>query len=287
MFAFDFATISIVLLTVVIAGGIHGYAGFGWGIVSITIYSLSPLDLERGAAITTILGVLLCGSLLAERRERTNIQWKHVGLVMLGIFLGQPFGYWILLLFKDLPLMRFMAGLLILLYGVLGWRAAQRDHFHKPLGPIWGIGMGFLGGVVGGAIVSGGPPILVYLFSQKRDPRDMKSTVQVTFLISQIWRLVLVGLAEPGLSVTLWGLSALSIPVLFGVAALMHRASSQGTAKGFRRVVYGLLAGFGLLISIHGAIGTIRAIASKKPADEIKMQEMTCTDHKLPVQILE
>jgi uncharacterized membrane protein YfcA len=109
-------------------------------------------------------------------------------------------------------------------------------------------------GFIAGAFMSGGPPLSLYLYSQMDDPRDMKGTLQATFIIASIIRLITVGVGKAGYTedVLLTALVVL-IPAAF-MLYIGHRVSEKLDLGLIRRLIYGLLGCFGAIIAINGIV---------------------------------
>ena len=166
--------------------------------------------------------------------------------MLTGTAFGQPLGYWFVHTCGDQPAFRLILGAVLMVFAVTG---LLTPHVRRQLHYGFGVGAGLLGGFLGGAFVTGGPPVVMYLYSQADEPRDMKATIQFVFISSLLYRLVWVVVAgDWSLGVAKLALLAvpLAIPILIGA----HWLSKYGSATRFRRVVYALimLMGTGLLV---------------------------------------
>jgi hypothetical protein len=84
------------------------------------------------------------------------------------------------------------------------------------------------------------------------DPRDMKGALQATFIISSIVRLVTVGVGKAGYTADVL-LPALLVMVPAAVLLYMgHRVSENLDLNLFRKLIYGLLGCFGVVIAVNG-----------------------------------
>jgi uncharacterized membrane protein YfcA len=96
--------------------------------------------------------------------------------------------------------------------------------------------------------VTGGPPVLIYLYARTEDPRTMKATVQFVFLAMLVYRMVLI-VCDPALrAVELWTLSAWACLPALGAVVVGHRWSRRSSPAVFRRVVSVIIAGLGVFI---------------------------------------
>ncbi len=111
-------------------------------------------------------------------------------------------------------------------------------------------GMGLLGGLLGGAFNTGGPPLVVHLYRRPERPEALKGTVQGLFLAMGVLRLP-AAMAQGLVDGPIWRDAALAVPAgVVGISigiALARRIDPER----FRRacwIALGLL-GVGLLIS--------------------------------------
>ena len=115
--------------------------------------------------------------------------------------------------------------------------------------PVPGIAAVFAGGLAGfmtGAFVSGGPPIIYYLYARAKDPRTMKATVQTLFIGLMLYRAILIMVGgrcgSPELVGVLW-----ATPVAVATLLAGHWLSLRGSPARFRKVSFAMLGLFGLL----------------------------------------
>ncbi len=227
-----------IFLVVALAAFVQGYSGFGFGLVSMSLFALLAVDLEYMSAVVTVDAAVVLGLLLVLSRHSGRIRWRQVGLVCLGGVLSMPLGYALLAAFKDHSVFRMAVGVAIFGFGLHGLAAPSA--FRK-LGRIWGIGLGAVGGFISGAMVSGGPPIVLYFYSQAEDARDLKASLQTVFLILTGARCLMVGVhAERyGWDTLQWAVFTVPVAACFLVAG--HVLAKRVTAGTFRRVVFALL----------------------------------------------
>src|SRR2546422_4960852 len=50
----------------------------------------------------------------------------------------------------------------------------------------WGLGAGVLAGVIGGAVGTPGPPVVLYATTQGWSPRTIKANLQAFFVVNQV-----------------------------------------------------------------------------------------------------
>jgi uncharacterized membrane protein YfcA len=118
-------------------------------------------------------------------------------------------------------------------------------------GRAWAFGTGFLSGVLGGAVGTPGPPVIVYATTQGWSPRTVKANTMGFFIVNQA--VILAGYWWVGLLTheVVSVAAAFALPALAGLGAgvaLFGRLD----AERFRRIVFALLAVSGVLLIVRG-----------------------------------
>jgi len=227
-----------------IAAFVQGYGGFGFGIVCMSLLVFTPIDLERGAALATMVSLPLIFILMHWSSARAKPRWKLVVVLFVGIMIGQPIGYAMLDTLSGQPIFQVVFGFTLIAFAVYGFRGRIRHAL-----PSWSaLPIGILSGVISGAFISGGPPLVIYLYSRVRDPREMKATVQALFLLGSAFRFVLVLFSEKGVDSNMVSTGLLCLLVVLPILWLAHWLSVKSSTLLFTRVVYALLGAAGLLV---------------------------------------
>jgi uncharacterized membrane protein YfcA len=116
---------------------------------------------------------------------------------------------------------------------------------------VWGLGTGVLAGLIGGAVGTPGPPIIVYATTQGWSPRTMKANTMGFFVANQ--GVILIGywwadlLTREVVTVS----AAFALPALAGVGAGVALFGRLDPVR-FRRIVFGLLLVSGLVLLLRG-----------------------------------
>jgi uncharacterized membrane protein YfcA len=231
---------------VVIAGAsfVQGLAGFGIGLVSLAFlpYLMSP---QHAVVLVTLYATVFIAVIFVPlRRDFT----RH-GMVELvaGSLLATPAGVWLL---AGLPadVLRRLIGLVLLAIVALEWLGLYPRHLP---GRGWGFGAGLAAGVLGGAVGTPGPPVILYAAAQGWSPRTMKANIQAFLMINQA--VIMIGYWWAGLlDREIWRLTWLyAAPAVAGLAAGMLLFARLDRAR-FRRVVFTLLFVSGLVLLIRG-----------------------------------
>lgn len=249
----ELTTILAIAAAITVAGFVQGYAGFGFGIVAMALLAFLPVDLERAAAVATCVGVFQVGVLFLISRRRYGVAWRPVGLILVGTAAGIPLGYAFIVAFGDAPVFGLCLGLVLLGFAGQGlfalWRAVRPRRW-----PTWlGVPVGLASGFLGGAFVSGGPPVVLYLSSRVEDPRAAKASIQLVFLVGMVIRLGAIGGGPVGFDSDLLVAMGVAVAPVLVAIVIGHRLSQRAGIAPFRLVIFLLIAVAGLALLLrHG-----------------------------------
>lgn len=174
------STISMAVFTILfMAAFVQSVSGFGSALVSMAFLS-ALIGVRVAAPLFAVCGVLLEIVLLIRFRQELSLRdiWK----VVLASILGVPFGV-ILLGRVSERIALAVLGLILISYSIhalMGKRLPQSDHFSLP----WLAG--FLGGMLGGAYNTSGPPMILYADTQAWEPERFKSNLQGYFIVNSL-----------------------------------------------------------------------------------------------------
>lgn len=226
------------------ASFVMGLAGFGIALVSLAFlpYVMSPVDAI--VLMTLYAAVFTLAIFVPVRRDFTA---ARVGDLVLGTVAGTPLGVWVLASVSASVLNRLIGGMLVVAV-LLEWRGLFPA---KLEGRRWGLGAGALAGVIGGAVGTPGPPVVLYATTQGWSPRAIKANLQAFFLVNQA--VILAGYWWAGLLTReVWRLAAVyAVPALVGVGAGMA-LFDRIDPVGFRRVVFALHFVSGAVLLVRG-----------------------------------
>ena len=230
--------------TLAVASFVFGLTGFGIGLVALSVL---PFLLPPATVVPLI--TIFCGAFagVMSFQLRRDIQWPQLTYLLLGTCLGTPLGVWVLDACPPTVLKR-LIGAVLMAVVMIEWCGAYPA---KLSGPYWGLSAGVLAGVLGGAIATPGPPVILYAVAQGWPPRLMKAMLQAFFLVNQA-----VILANQ------WWIGLLTREVLW-LACLYALPSTLGVVLGiwlfdrvdhlqFRRVLFVLLFVLGLALCVRG-----------------------------------
>lgn len=159
--------------------------GFGAGIFIIGLLSLfyDPKAVVVSSAVFNLLGTL--GLLLQNRKGRIEpylmlslLLWSVPG-IYLGAYLLDTIDS------KSLKLLIALFIILLGLYDLLVQKKLLKLKLGRRAGPF----MGFLGGLFAGLVGMGGPPPVVFLNQQLRDPQSIRLMLNLLFTSNIFFRL--------------------------------------------------------------------------------------------------
>jgi uncharacterized membrane protein YfcA len=231
-------------LVMFFASFVLGLAGFGIALVAMAFlpYVMSPV-----AAIVVLTVYALAFSLVALGPLRRDVTPRALGDLVLGSVAGTPLGVWALATLPVSGLNR-LIGLILVLAVALELRGVMPRRLP---GRAWALGAGFLSGLVGGAVGTPGPPVVMYATTQGWSPRTQKANVMAFFVVNQAVILIGFWWADLLTSEVLALAAAYALPALAGVLAGMAAFTRIDAVK-FRRLVFGLLLLSGLILLVRG-----------------------------------
>ena len=113
-------------------------------------------------------------------RYRHALNFGVILRVLPGTLVGIPIGN-LLLARADQDVMLFILGAVIIAYGLYGLLNLRLPYIENPR---WGLGFGFVGGILSGAYNMGGPPLVIYGTCRRWPPDVFKSNLQAYFIAS-------------------------------------------------------------------------------------------------------
>jgi uncharacterized protein len=177
------------VVAVVVGAAVQGLVGLGVGLVAAPVTSLLAPDLMPG------LLLWLAGSmpLVTLMRERDAIDWRGLAWAMPTRVPGTALGVVLVANFADKQLGVCVA-VMVLVAVALTVRTIS-----IPVTRVTLMVVGFVSGVTGTATSIGGPPMA--LLYQHRDPRQVRCTLAVYFLLGAALSLVGLGIEGDSLEV--------------------------------------------------------------------------------------
>ena len=231
-------------LVIFLASFVMGLTGFGIALVAMAFL---PWIMSPVTAIVVLTLYALVFSVVVAFQLRRDLTPRALIDLLIGTVAGTPIGVWGL---ASLPVSAInrLIGLVLVLVVVLEFRGVMPSHL---VGRWWGLATGFLAGVIGGAVGTPGPPVIVYATTQGWGPRTMKANTMAFFVANQ--GAILLGYWWAGLLTreTAEVAAAFALPALAGVAAGVALFGRLDPVV-FRRIVFGMLLVSGLVLLVRG-----------------------------------
>ena len=231
-------TTLLVGLIVFLAAFTQSLSGFGLALVSMALLP-AVTGIRLATPLVALVAIVIEVILIIRYRESLDVRaiWK----VVLAAVIGTPLG--VLFLSRvDERLALTILGLVIAgyaLYALLGLKLPQLEN------SFWAYAAGLIGGMLGGAYNTSGPPVIVYADCRRWPPDVFKSNLQGYFVVSSL--AVLVSHALGGnLTPLVWNTFWWSLPFI-GVGLLAGLSLDRWlNPVVFRRVVLALLVVMGI-----------------------------------------
>jgi len=214
-------TLASAVGALVIAGAflVLGLAGFGNGLVALAFLPLvmSPVAAIVLLTVYTVLATVVIFVPLRRDFDPRGMPTRLIGVVLLVVVALE----WL---------------------GVYPERLAGRG---------WALGAGLAAGLLGAAVGTPGPPVVLYMASQGWSPRTIKANLQAFFLVNQA--LIMFGYWWAGLlTPEVWRYAVVFlVPAALGLVIGMALFARVDQAR-FRRIVFAILFVSGLLLVVRG-----------------------------------
>jgi len=231
-------TTFLVGLIVFLAAFTQSLSGFGLALVSMALLP-AVIGIRLATPLVALVAIVIEVVLIIRYRESLEVHaiWK----VLLAAVVGTPLG--VLFLSRvDERIALTVLGVVIAGYAVYALLGLKLPSLENPL---WAYFSGLLGGILGGAYNTSGPPVIVYGDCRRWPPDVFKSNLQGYFIISS---LVVAGshALSGNFSPLVWRTFWWSLPFI-GVGLLAGLSLARWlNSVTFRRVVLVLLVLMGI-----------------------------------------
>lgn len=194
------------------------------------------LDIKDARTVLLLIGTVQCYQVFTYVHR--DINWRLVGRMSLFAGLGLPIGICALRFLPEAPLLVFL-GIVLLASGVAGLRTADTNHARR-WPPAALDALLFVGGIIHGAFVCGGPALVVY--AQHMSPEKgafrasltafwaVVNTVLVAVLLSSHWN-----------NTNVTPILAAGIPLVLLVSCLGNITAKRLSQRHFMKLVAVLL----------------------------------------------
>ncbi len=168
------------VLTILIAGLVRGFAGFGSALIYIPIASLF---MPPAQVIFALMIFDFPGQLPLVKDAFKNAHMPEVLRLTLGAAFGVPLGVWLLTQVDPYIFRWLVSGMVVFMVIAIGtgWRYQGEAGKYLPVGI--GASSGFLGGFLG----IGGPPIILFYLGGQNNPTRIRANIILFFLFDGIF----------------------------------------------------------------------------------------------------
>jgi uncharacterized protein len=177
---------TLLLLAIILAAGlIQGVSGFGFGLFAMGVMALIMPVTD---AVVIVAIVTLSSISLNLWSVREDIPWRDTWPIILGAIPTTIVG---VLLLRNLDSSTLRIGIAVMILGgcaVSMWHP-DRAMIHRAF-PGAHIA-GFVGGLFGGALNIGGPPVVLYSLLRGWDKGEAKGVMSAYFFVTGVLRVVL------------------------------------------------------------------------------------------------
>jgi uncharacterized membrane protein YfcA len=229
---------------IAVASFVLGLAGFGIGLVALAFlpFLMAP---HTAIVLLTVYTIVFSAAMFVPLRG--HFVATGMPALLAGSALGTPVGVWLLAALPASTLNR-MIGAVLVIVVILEWLGAYPERLR---GRRWALGAGLAAGVLGGAVGTPGPPVILYTASQGWSPRTIKANLQAFFVLNQA--VILAGYWWAGLITAEVARFALAFiaPAVVGLALGIALFGRIDQAR-FRTIVFALLFLSGLALLVRG-----------------------------------
>ena len=234
----------LVLLIILATSVVQAVAGFGFALLAVPLMVV-VIDLQSAVIISSFVGIL--SNMLQSWQLRRNINRNMTRRFVLATAVGSPVGL-LLFVYANQSALKIVLGLSILFGVFVLSRGLELQHVSSWLDWI----MGVLSGVLLMATSTNGPPLVLVLQARRIDPAPFRATLNMVFLVSATFGLVMFGLAgeilRSDVNVAAFAIPAMVIGVSTGVVIRKYVQQEL-----FKKIVLFLLT-IGGLSSLFGGI---------------------------------
>lgn len=216
--------------------------GFGEALVAMPLLSL-VLGVKSAVAVVALNSLVNATTILTG--DRQAVEWSSAWRLVLASFLGIPLGV-VGLDYVDEQLAKIGLGVLLISFSLYNLRRPWLPQL-RGYSMTWLCGV--LGGVLGGAFNTMGPPLVIYGTLRRWPATMFRTTLQSVFLPANLFICVNHYLHGMWTGQT-FGFVIWSIPSIFLGAAVGRWIGRQIPAEKFTQLVYGLLLMIGCVLIV-------------------------------------
>jgi len=216
--------------------------GFGDALLAMPLLALI-IPIKTATPIVALIAPTIAVCLLIR-------EWRHMDLkstlkLILSTLVGIPLGILYLKQINENAVNLVLALVLI----VFSLYSLARPALHRVKSDDWAYFFGFIGGILGGAYNTNGPPVILYGIMRGWKPESFRATLQSYFLPTGAAIMIGQGLAG------LWTKTVLttylySLPLVLLAIVLGLEISRKIPSEKFNKYVYVMLLALGMILLI-------------------------------------
>jgi uncharacterized membrane protein YfcA len=165
--------------TVMAAGYVRGYGGFGFSMITVAALSLFCAPAQ---VVPVVLLLEVAASLFLLPGIWRLVNWPDLFWLLTGVAAGTPAGVWMLGNVSPAPMKMAVAVIIFMLALML----RQGFVVNRRLKPPATMAAGLASGVLNGAAAIGGPPAILFFFSSPVGAAVSRASLIAFFLVTDI-----------------------------------------------------------------------------------------------------
>jgi uncharacterized membrane protein YfcA len=238
--------IVLVLLIVFATSIVQSLVGFGFALLAVPLMII-VIDLQSAVIVSSIVGSL--SNLLQCWQLRRDIDRVLAKRFLLATVLGAPIGL-VLFIYANQSALKIVLGVSILFGVTVLSRGMELQHVSSWLDWL----MGAISGVLLMATSTNGPPLVFVLQARKVAPTTFRATLNLVFLVSGAFGLVMFGFAGELVvdDVKLAGAAFPAMVIGISIGTVLRKFAPQEI---FKKLVLVLLTVGGVSSIVGGLIG--------------------------------
>lgn len=221
-------------LIVLLSAAVQAGTGFGFAILAIPLLLLVHQD---HSAVSVALGLSLISSVSTLPRVMRDTDTFLLGKLLIGSLFGLPLGG-IVFVMLDIYWLKLVAGICIICFAI-----PLLMNIRLPLGK--GKGIGFASGFLGSSIGMPGPPVVLYLLSNKIGKQTFRGTSIAYYSIVNAISFT-IQMMSGRVNVSEMSYAVMLIPAIFVGQAIGLAVTRDLNQLWFRRATFVLLIATGV-----------------------------------------
>ena len=231
-----------ILVAIFLAVFTQSLSGFGVALVAMALLP-GLIGVQIATPLVALVAISIEIFLVLRYRAAMNLQ--AVWPIALASLAGIPLGVWALRGVSETTLITIL-GIMITAYALYALLQLRLPRLESRL---WGWGVGFVAGVLGGAYNTSGPPVIVYSDCRRWPPAEFKSNLQGFFVVSSTFIAISHALSGNLTSEVwryyVWAMPAMALGILAGTSLDRFLDPVR-----FRKIVLVLLVFMGVRLTL-------------------------------------